>query len=122
MSDYRENVSAMEMLFDDCDVSAPEQAVIAHFTLTGGTLGEAAERATIFDAEHAMAAAVQDAGVGQVDGDEFGGGEVVLYAYGPDARALYRIMEPTLRGLPFRPAYVVLRHGAARGPESRVDL
>ncbi|WP_406159019.1 hypothetical protein [Streptomyces canus] len=37
-----------------------------------------------------MAAAVEEAGVGEVDGNEFGGGEVVLYAYGPDAQALFK--------------------------------
>ncbi|MGX1492603.1 hypothetical protein [Streptomyces tendae] len=68
-----------------------------------------------------MAAAVKRAGVGEVDGNEFGGGEAVLYAYGADAEALFKVMEPTLRGLPFRPVYVVLRQGC-RERESRVDL
>jgi hypothetical protein len=45
----------------------------------------------------------------------------VLYAYGPDADALFKVMEPMLRSLPFRPAYVVLRQGS-RETESRVDL
>lgn len=58
-----------------------------------------------------MAAAVEEAGVGEVDGNEFGGGEAVLYAYGPEADALFKVMESTLRGLPFKPAHVVLRRG-----------
>ncbi|MFJ3828729.1 hypothetical protein ACIPWI_12230 [Streptomyces sp. NPDC090046] len=35
----------------------------------------------------------------------------MIFAYGPDADALYRVMEPSLRALPFRPAHVVLRYG-----------
>ncbi|MGW1004461.1 hypothetical protein [Streptomyces sp. NPDC002520] len=56
-----------------------------------------------------------------MDGNEFGGGEAVLYAYGTDANALFKVMEPTLRGLPFRPAHVVLRQGSQE-TETRVDL
>ncbi|MGV9606077.1 hypothetical protein ACWDR2_20355 [Streptomyces sp. NPDC003631] len=44
-------------------------------------------------------------------GREFGGGEVVIFAYRTDAKALYRVMEPGLRALAFRLARVVLRHG-----------
>ncbi|MDO0915208.1 hypothetical protein QQM39_31635 [Streptomyces sp. DT2A-34] len=83
--------------------------------------GSPAEREAIFDAERAMEVAVENARVGEVDGNEFGGGEAVLYAYGPDAEALFRIMEPMLRSLPFRPAYFVLRRGS-RETESRLDL
>ncbi|MBE1597991.1 hypothetical protein [Streptomyces stelliscabiei] len=42
-----------------------------------------------------------------------------MYAYGPDADALFKVLEPTLRNLPFRPAYVRLRRG---DNETRVDL
>lgn len=45
----------------------------------------------------------------------------MLYAYGADAEALFKIMEPTLRSLPFRLAHVVLRR-ESRETESRVDL
>jgi hypothetical protein len=122
LSDLDEIVGFMNMLLDACDVTMAEQAVIAHFTLSGDEFGAPAERAVLFEAERVMAAAVADAGVGEVDGDEFGGGQVAVYAYGPDARALYAIMEPMLRELPFRPAHVVLRHDSATGAESRVDL
>jgi hypothetical protein len=85
-----------------------------------GEFGSPNEREAFFDAEEAMAAAAEEAGVGEVDGNEFGGGEVVLYAYGPDTQALFKVMEPSLRSLPFRPAYVVLRQGSSE-TESRVD-
>ncbi|MGY4982250.1 hypothetical protein ACWCYL_34755 [Streptomyces sp. 900105755] len=111
----------MDTLFDLPSPETPEHAVIAHYRLSGDQYGSRAERDAIFDAERAMAAAVKKAGVGEIDGNEFGGGEAVLYAYGADAEALFKVMEPTLRGLPFRPAYVVLRQGS-RERESRVDL
>lgn len=69
-----------------------------------------------------MADAVRAAGVGDVDGNKFGGGEVVIFAYGPDAGALYRVMEPDLRALPFRPAHVVLRYGEAADEVVRVRI
>ncbi|MFF4257724.1 hypothetical protein ACFY1L_41710 [Streptomyces sp. NPDC001663] len=111
----------MDTLFDLPEPQAPEQAVIAHYRLGDDQYGSPAERAVIFDAERAMTAAVEAAGVGEVDGNEFGGGKAVLYAYGADADALFKVMEPTLRRLPFRPAYVVLRPGS-RQTEYRVDL
>jgi hypothetical protein len=111
----------MDMLFDLPEPETPEQAVIAHYRLSDAQYGSRAERDAFFDAERAMSAAVERAGVGEVDGNEFGGGEAVLYAYGADAGALFKVMEPTLRGLPFRPAYVVLRRGNRR-TESRVEL
>ncbi|MEU6704644.1 hypothetical protein [Streptomyces wuyuanensis] len=99
-----------DALFDLPDLP-PEHAVIARFQLGGDDLGEPDQWSMVFEAERSMGAAVKAAGLGEVDGNEFGGGEVVIFAYGPDADALYRVMEPGLRALPFRPAHVVLRYG-----------
>ncbi|MFD8380637.1 hypothetical protein ACFV2X_19150 [Streptomyces sp. NPDC059679] len=108
----------MDTLFDLPEPETPEEAVIARYRLSDDQYGSPAEREATFAAERAMTAAVEAAEVGEVDGNEFGGGEVVLYAYGADAAALFKVMEPTLRGLPFRPAHVVLRQGS-RVTESR---
>ncbi|QKW18455.1 hypothetical protein HUT16_04685 [Kitasatospora sp. NA04385] len=102
-----------------------EQAVIARFRVPGEGFGEPADRATVRAAERLVAELVERAGVGEWDGHEFGGGEVLLFAYGPDADALFAVAEPTLRGLPFRPASVLLRYGPALDPatpERRVEL
>ncbi|MFJ8902139.1 hypothetical protein [Streptomyces sp. NPDC102370] len=96
-----------------------EHAVIAHFRLAAHGFGDADQRERVYEAEKVMAAAVESNGAGEIDGNEFGSGEVVLYAYGPNADALFKVMEPTLRSLPFRPAHVVLRRGNI---ESSVDL
>ncbi|MFJ8020526.1 hypothetical protein [Streptomyces sp. NPDC096311] len=111
----------MDTLFELPEPETPEEAVIAHYRLSDDKYGSRAEREAIFDAERAMAAAVEDAGVGEVDGNEFGGGEAVVYAYGADAEALFKVMEPMLRSLPLRPAHVVLRQGSQER-ETRVDL
>ncbi|MFG2487107.1 hypothetical protein ACGFSI_30670 [Streptomyces virginiae] len=95
----------------DLPEAPSEHAVIARFRLGGDDFGESDQWSRVFDAERSLGAAVAAAGVGEVDGNEFGGGEVVIFAYGPDADALYRVMEPGLRALPFRPAHVVLRYG-----------
>ncbi|MGV9350506.1 hypothetical protein ACWDSD_38310 [Streptomyces spiralis] len=96
-----------------------EHAVIGHFRLAAGGFGDADQRKRVYEAEKAMAAAVEEARVGEVDGNEFGAGKATLYAYGPDADPLFKVMEPTLRSLPFRPAHVVLRRGDI---ETRIDL
>ncbi|MFF5007104.1 hypothetical protein ACFY3G_30270 [Streptomyces phaeochromogenes] len=101
------------------DSGDEEHAVIAHFRLASDGFGEVDQREQIYEAEQAMEAATEKAGVGEVDGNEFGGGEAVVYAYGPDADALFKVLEPTLRRLPFRPAHVLLRRG---DNETRVDL
>lgn len=111
----------MDRLFELPEPETSEQAVIAHYRLSDDRYGSRAEREAMFDAERAMAVAVMRAEVGEVDGNEFGGGEAVVYAYGADAEALFKVMEPTLRSLPFRPAHVVLRRGS-RETESRLDL
>ncbi|MFJ6629995.1 hypothetical protein ACIQMR_01135 [Streptomyces sp. NPDC091376] len=94
----------------DLPEAPPEHAVIARFQLGGG-LGDSDQWSRVFEAERSMGAAVVAAGVGEADGNEFGGGQAVIFAYGPDAGALYLVMEPGLRALPFRPAHVVLRYG-----------
>ncbi|WP_307523269.1 hypothetical protein [Streptomyces umbrinus] len=101
------------------DSGDEEHAVIAHFRLAREGFGDAGQRERIYDAERVMGAATEKAGVGEIDGNEFGGGEAVVYAYGPDADALFEVLEPTLRSLPFRPAHVVLRRG---DNETRVTL
>ncbi|MFD9539376.1 hypothetical protein [Streptomyces sp. NPDC060022] len=53
----------------------PEHAVIACFQLGGDDLGEPDQWSLVVATERSMAAAVTVAGVGEVDGNEFGGGE-----------------------------------------------
>ncbi|MGW2689906.1 hypothetical protein ACWC6I_43000 [Streptomyces sp. NPDC001414] len=99
-----------------------EHAVIARYQLTGDGFGEPGDRAAVRAAQNLLAEAIEQVGVGEFDGNEFGGGEVAVFAYGPDADALFVVMEPILRDLPFRPANVVLRYGSASDPSAAERL
>lgn len=96
------------------DIGDEAHAVIAHFLLAAGGFDDADQRERVYKV---MAAAAEAAGVGEVDGNEYGGGKAVVYACGPDADALFKVLEPTLRSLPGR-------HTSFSGGdiESRVDL
>ncbi|WP_245687308.1 hypothetical protein [Streptacidiphilus griseoplanus] len=98
-----------------------EHSVIAHFALGGESFGDRAQREVMFRAEQHLRAAVEQAGAGEVDGNEFGGGRVAIYAYGPDADVLFAAMESELRALPFRPAHVYLNRGDD-SQRTRIDL
>lgn len=69
--------------------------------------------------EDQLIEAIEKAAVGEFDGNLIGPGEVVLYAYGPDADALFAVMEPILRSVPAREAHAVKRYGEAGDPDTR---
>jgi hypothetical protein len=102
-------------------VSAPEHAVIVTYSLSGDAFGSTEERQAVRALEERLTAAIDTADVGELDGDEFGGGKVNLYAYGPDAVKLFAAMEPELRAFPPRPAHATLRFGAADDPAAVVQ-
>ncbi|MFD3330896.1 hypothetical protein [Streptomyces sp. NPDC058701] len=88
-------------------------------------LGAPDQRAVVRQAQSLLTDAIEQADVGEFDGNEYGVGEVVLYAYGPDADALFAVMAPIPHDLPFRPAHVIVRYGSVddlSAAEHRVDL
>jgi hypothetical protein len=102
-----------------------EHAMSAHYALQGDGFGSALERESIRLIERALSSALEASGAGELDGDEFGGGEAVLYVYGVDADRKFRTAEVILRSCSLRPAHVVLRYGKADDPaarELRIDL
>jgi hypothetical protein len=97
-----------------------EQAVIVHLPLSDDEFGSAEERETIFAFEDQIEQAIEKASAGEFDGNEFGGGECVLYMYGPDADRLLAAVEPLLRGFP--PAvggHAIKRYGTASDPGAK---
>ncbi|GAA3010735.1 hypothetical protein [Actinokineospora diospyrosa] len=100
------------------------QAVFVTLKLAGGHFGSDDERKVIRALEHDISAAIDAAGTGEYDGDEFGGGEVVLYMYGPDADALFATVEPLLRREPRFPGHAIVRYGESgtATPRRQVDL
>jgi hypothetical protein len=75
----------------------PEHAVIVHFALTGGDYGTEAQREAVFALEDQLIRAIDAAGVGEFDSNEFGGGEAVLYAYGAAPEILFLLMTQSRR-------------------------
>jgi hypothetical protein len=79
--------------------------------------------------EDPLIEAIETHGVGELDGHDIAlddSGEVILYAYGPDADALFEVMEPILLAVPpAEGSYAVKRYGEAGDPEAteaRVEL
>lgn len=106
-------------------MAAPEHAVIVRYPLTGGDFGEEQERQAIYDLASRLTDAIDAAEAGEFDGHEFGSGEAVLYAYGPDATRLLAAMEPQLRAFPTKPVHATLRFGEPDDPtavEQHIDL
>jgi hypothetical protein len=103
----------------------PEHAVIIHYSLTGDEHGTVREREAVFELENILTSTIEDQALGEFDGNEFGGGEAVLYCYGPDAGRLFSGIESALRAFPARPAHALLRYSDVSdkdAPEQRIDL
>jgi hypothetical protein len=91
-----------------------EHSVIAHLKLSDPGLGIGEEVGSFHDLSDELIEAIEQAGAGEFDGDEFGKGECVLYMYGPDADALFAAVEPVLRRSPLaHGGHVIKRYGAA---------
>jgi len=106
-------------------LASPEHAVIVTYQLTGDGFGETYESDVVHALTARLSVAIESAEAGELDGGEFGGGEVTLYAFGSNASRLFSTMEPYLRAFPARPAHAVLRFGEAgdvAAAEQRVEL
>ena len=102
-----------------------DQAVITHLRLSDDDFGTTEEREAVFALEGRIARAAERVGCFH-DGNQFGGGEVELFTYGPDADVLFGVIEESLRGFEVRPgSYAIKRYGAIEDPnvrEERVEL
>ena len=100
-----------------------EEAVIVHFSLSGDEFGTPDERMDAYDFEDQLLEVLERANVGELDGHEFGDGEVVYFMYGPSADALFAAIEPVLRG-PTAPVvgYAIRRYGAPGAREAKTEL
>jgi hypothetical protein len=68
-------------------------------------------------------ALLDNSSIGMFDGNEIGGGETVLFLYGPDAELLFTKIEPVLRADEFcKEARVVIRWGGPNAPQREVNL
>jgi hypothetical protein len=91
-----------------------KQAVIVHLRLSDDRFGSREERDLLFDLGDLLNKVIEDAAVGEFDGDEFGQGECVLFMYGPDADRLYSVIEPVLKATPLAiGGYAIKQYGEA---------
>ena len=98
-----------------------ERAVLTHLPLSDDEFGTEDEREAVFALERRIERAVDEIG-GEHDGNEFGGGEAVLYTYGPDADALFGAVRQSLGDFPVREgAYAIKRFGRVDAPEVREE-
>jgi hypothetical protein len=98
-----------------------EHAVITHLPLSDEDHGSTEEREAVFAVEDRLVEAAAALG-GEHDGNELGGGEAVLYTYGPDADALLEAVRSCLADFPVRPgAFAVKRYGRADDPDAREE-
>ena len=108
------------------DATLMEQAVLVHLPLTDHPFGSDRERAAIFDLADMLRDAIDDQGVGEFDGEAWGGGLCVLYMYGPDADQLFDVVAPILKEAPLaRGSYAIKQYGVPEdlsAREVRVDL
>lgn len=99
----------------------PEQSLRLEFPLSDARFGSKSEFAAMLDLEARLEQAIATARVGELDGNEVGGGTFVVFTYGPDADALFRAVAPTLSGSPHSTACtVILRHGPPGTAETRL--
>ncbi|MCB9844685.1 MAG: hypothetical protein H6811_01680 [Phycisphaeraceae bacterium] len=102
--------------------SAAEHAVLLHVRMAEASPSKA-ERELVFGLEDRLASAIDAAGAGEFDGDEWGEGEAVLYMYGPDADRLWASIEGLVRGAGLAGgSYAIKRYGGPEARGERVDV
>ena len=74
-----------------------EQAVVVEFNYGLESMDE------LFSLQHQLEAAIEEAGVGDLDGNEIAAdlSDGFLYMYGSDADAVFAVIEPILRSVGF---------------------
>ena len=86
---------------DDDELSRDEeQDLLVVLALSNKAMGTSRERAEIEAFGDALEQVVTEAGVGEYDGNEFGGGEGTLFFCGPDIDRLLDVLLPVLRRSP----------------------
>ena len=95
-------------------------AVLVTLKLSDDQFGGPDEMDSIHEMTDQMLDVIEEKGVGEFDGDEFGGGECVLFMYGPDADVLFAAIEPILRASRWaKGASVLKRYGEVDDPHAR---
>ena len=81
------------------------------------------EDMALHEIEDPLIEAIQQAEVGEFDGNGIGPDGAELYMYGPDGEALWAIVEPILRNAALGPgSFAVIRFGEPGARQRLVDL
>jgi hypothetical protein len=102
---------------------AAQHALLLHIP-TAGTTPTPQEMESSHALQAEIECALEASGAGMLDGDEWGGGECVIFCFGPDADRLFDAIAPVLEKRPFpKGSHATKRYG---GPETtrveRVNL
>jgi hypothetical protein len=88
------------------------QAVLVHLHLSDAGLGTEEDDEAIEALEEQLERTITEAGVGEFDGHEFGGGECILFLYGPSADDLFAVIERHLAATPIADwGFAIKRYG-----------
>lgn len=97
-----------------------EHAIILHIALSDQKLGSMNDRLAISRLEDEISSALEASNFGELDGDEYGDGECIIYIYGPDADILFSLIVPLLASGPDAyKGYAIKRYGEADDPQAR---
>lgn len=103
--------------------SGDERDLLVVLPLSNRSMGTHQERTSIEALADELERAVEQAGVGEYDGDEFGGGEGVLFFCGPEEAPLLGVLRQHLQRSPVaRGAHIVRLVEAADGELRRERL
>jgi hypothetical protein len=90
--------------------------------VSNAQFGTHEERDSVHRFTDKLASIIEQNGVGEFDGDEFGGGEGRLFIYGPSADELFDVIAPMLRSWePLNGGHVIKRYGRPAESE-RIDF
>lgn len=100
-----------------------EEAVIVVFPFANGDPDVSNDIKQVFALEDKLAIAIKKSGQGELDGNEVGQGEAIIYMYAPNASKLYESIKHVLAASPLtKQGYVRVRFGPPGATESRIEL
>lgn len=106
--------------------AAKDDVVVVHLRLDDDGCGSKKKQAALTKLEVKLAAAIDDAEVGEFDGAMYGKGECTIVVYGPDADALFDTLKPILKASSHaKGGFAIKRYrgaAATKAREVRVNL
>lgn len=99
-----------------------EHCVTVHIRSSGDGFGTWAERTSIHRLSDRLSVVIDSNGLGEYDGDEFGGGGATLYMYGPNSEQIFDAILPLLRDASVTVSHAVLRYGPPGAPSKTVEI